>query len=236
MRTVLIVEDDRTTNDRLKNLLREVPDVDVVQVYDRASAERELRSRDVALLVADVRLGEGRKDKLTGLSLLKVIGDKPTIAIVVSGMPEDLVQEMAFTMEAFDFISKPIKDAEFLHKVEQALDAHEALQSSTAGASRGSWPTGLTADPRRKLQLRWKNRPVALSLTHLRLVHALLESIGQVVPYGKLGMQLKEPTSSPKLVSTQMTHVRRAFENADSAFEEIDNEPGKGYFWRAPPK
>jgi DNA-binding response OmpR family regulator len=232
---VLIVEDDPQINRKLSELIATIPDTAVTQAYDRASAEEALKSTEFALLVADVRLGESAKDRLSGFSLLRTIGDKPTVAIIVSGMPEDMLPEMAISMQAFDFISKPINDLDFINKAEHALKAHEELRKSNgAHAGTASWPADLKQDPRRKLHLRWKDRAVLLTLTELRLVHCLLETPNQTVPYAKLAQQLKTPTDNPKTIATHMAGVKKRFLDVDEKFDGIDNDPGAGYIWRIP--
>lgn len=233
MRKVLIVEDDRPTNDKLRSLVLSIEGTEVVQAHDRASAELHLRSEEFALLVADVRLGDNPKERLSGFSLLRVLGDRPTVAIIVSGMPEDMLPDMAISMQAFDFISKPIHDLDFINKVEHALSAHDELRRSNGAIqAQRAWPQELTQDPKRKLHLRWKNKQVLLTLTELRLVHCLLESPNAPVPYAKLAQQLKTPTDNPKTITTHMAGVRRRFVDVDDSFDAIDNEPGKGYIWR----
>lgn len=235
MHKVLIVEDDRKMNDVLKTLVLNIEGTQVVQAFDRASAEQELRKDSYAVLVADVRLGDNPQDRLSGFSLLRVIGESPTVAIIVSGMPEDLLPDMAFSMQAFDFISKPMNPLDFMSKIEHALAAHTKLaQSNSAEAVRDTLPNELTQDPKRKLNYRWKGKPVLLTLTELRLVQCLLETPNSVVPYSKLSQQLKSSTNNPKAVATHMTGVRRRFVDVDEQFDAIDSEPGKGYVWRTP--
>ncbi len=237
MHKVLIVEDDRTTNDKLKALVLSIPNTEVTQAHDRSSAEQQLRGDNFSLLVADVKLGDNPKERLSGFTLLRVLGDRPTVAIIVSGMPEDMLPDMAISLQAFDFLSKPINDLDFINTVEHALEAYEKLmrENSTLPAN-GAWPQELTQDSKRKLHLKWKNRQVLLTLTELRLVHSLLESPNIVVPYSKLAQQLKTPNNNPKTIATHMTGVRRRFLDVDEEFEAIDSEPGKGYVWRTTPQ
>lgn len=233
MRTVLIVEDDRQLNDTLKSLVLRVKDTSVIQAYDKATAETALKANSLALMVVDVKLGEDPRDKLSGFTLLKMLNEKSTVAIVVSGMPEDMLPELAISLQAFDFISKPITELDFINKVEHALTFHEKLvRDAPEDPGSSAWPSNLEPDTKRKLGLRWKGRPVLLSLTELRLVHCLIEPPNTVVEYSKLAQQLKTTTSSTKAVTTHMTGVRRRFLDVDDKFDAIDSEPGKGYVWR----
>ncbi|SDY36088.1 DNA-binding response regulator, OmpR family, contains REC and winged-helix (wHTH) domain [Variovorax sp. YR266] len=231
MRKVLIVEDDVSTNDRLKALVESVPDTEVIQAFDKVGAEEAMRLHTLALMVIDVRLGEGPKDKLSGLTLLNTLNGKPTVAIVVSGMPYDMLQDFAISLQAFEFINKPINELDFINKVERALVFHKQLLADLPAPQASGWPAGLEPDAKRKLHFRWKGRPVMLSITEMRLVHCLIEPPNTVVEYAKLGQQLLTATSR-KAVNTAMTGVRNGFIDVDPNFDAIDSEPGKGYIWR----
>lgn len=231
MQKVLIVEDDRSTNDRLKSLVQSIPDTDVIQAFDKSTAEEAMQAHSLSLMIIDVRLGDGPRDKLSGFTLLKMLNGKPTPAIVVSGMPSDMLPDMAISLQAFEFISKPINEVDFIYKVERALAFHKQLLADLPDPQASCWPTGLESDAKRKLRFRWKGRPVMLSITELRLVHCLIEPPNTVVEYAKLGEQLPS-ASSRKAVNTAMTGVRNRFTDIDPEFVAIDSEPGKGYIWR----
>lgn len=231
MRKVLIVEDDRSTSELFKSLVQSISDTDVIQAFDKSSAEEAMRVHSLALMVIDVRLGDGPKDKLSGFTLLNMLNGKATVAIVVSGMPSDMLPDMAISLQAFEFISKPINELDFLNKVENALAFHKQLLADLPDPQASSWPAGLESDSKRKLRLRWKDRPVMLSITELRLVHCLIDPPNTVVEYATLGKQLPS-ASSKKAVNTAMTGVRNRFIDIDPDFDAIESEPGKGYIWR----
>jgi len=231
MRKVLIVEDDRSTNDLLKLLVQTIPDTDVIQAFDKASAEEAMRIHSLALMVIDVKLGEGPRDKLSGFTLLNMLNGKPTVAIVVSGMPSDMLPDLAISLQAFEFISKPINELDFINKVERALAFHKQLLADLPDPEASSWPADLESDSRRKLRFRWKGKPVMLTITELRLVHCLIEPPNTVVEYARLAEQLPSGKSR-KSVNTAMTGVRNGFVDVDPEFDAIESEPGKGYIWR----
>jgi DNA-binding response OmpR family regulator len=231
MRKVLIVEDDRSTNDLLKSLVQTIPDTDVIQAFDKASAEEAMRIHSLALMVIDVKLGEGPREKLSGFTLLNMLNGKPTVAIVVSGMPSDMLPDLAISLQAFEFISKPINELDFINKVERALAFHKQLLADLPDPEASSWPADLESDSRRKLRFRWKGKPVMLTITELRLVHCLIEPPNTVVEYARLAEQLPSGKSR-KSVNTAMTGVRNGFVDVDPEFDAIESEPGKGYIWR----
>ena len=230
MPRIAIVEDDPVTNDRLRTLIQDSMRAVVEQAFDRVQAERLLPSYRWDLVVMDIDLGQGPKNRYAGLSLLAQLGRSMCPTIVVSGMPEENLQDVALSLHAYEFIAKPINDLDFIHKVEHAL----AWETSDAGKDlfgTYGWPQGLTSDPNRKNQLLWKGRPLRLTLSQLSIVHHLVEQPGRVVEARRLAQNLKS-TDSAKAVAVHMSGVRKKFHDVDPDFDRIGTEPGKGYVWK----
>ncbi len=233
MRKIAIVEDDQATNDRLKKLVESLGDVEVEQAFDRESAEKLFGSRHFDLVIVDVELGQGPKDRYGGLTLLANLKGKRTVAIVVSGVSEENLSEVALSLHAYDFIGKPIVDLDFVNKVEHALEwQRESTVTREEGGTAGQrMPPGLEIDPARYVGLRWNEKPVRLTLTQLRLVHCLIEHPGRVVEHAKL-QRLMDTSKSSGALATHISGVRDRFLDVDSAFDRIESEPGKGYAWK----
>src|SRR5450759_1778707 len=106
MPKIAIIEDDQATNDRLKGLVKSLEGTEVFQAFDRASAELLIASRQFDLVIVDIELGQGPKDKYGGLGILSSLGDKRTVTLVVSGMPEQNLPDVAISLRAYDFIGK----------------------------------------------------------------------------------------------------------------------------------
>lgn len=230
MRHVIVVEDDAATNDRLKELLEAIQMITVVQTFDRTTAEGVINSTHLDLAIVDIDLGHGPKDKYAGFTLLADLSKKGCTTIVVSGMPEENLKEVSLSLNAYDFIGKPITDLDFINKVEHAL-AWETSEAGMGPVAVHAWPEGLAPDLSRKPTLLWKGRAVRLTLTELCIVHCLVESPGHVVEYNRLAKSMKSSASS-KALATHMTGVRRKFIDVDPSFDRIDSEPGKGYVWK----
>lgn len=229
MRRVLVIDDDAATNDRLRDLICSMPDVTVEQAHDRATAERMIRSATFDLAVVDIDLGHP-KDRYAGVALLTELSTRGCTTLIVSGMPADHLRGVTLTLHAYDFLSKPINDLDFMVKVEHAF----YFQASAAQGDRmGSqaWPDGLSEDSNRKPNLLWKGRPVQLSLTELGLVMCLIGTPGRVVEHERLAKVM--PTAiSPRAIATHITSIRKRFRDVDPNFDEIDPEPGQGYVWK----
>jgi DNA-binding response OmpR family regulator len=117
-----------------------------------------------------------------------------------------------------------------MNKVEHALEWAASAERAPVEAER-AWPTGLEPDPSRYFGVRWKGRPVRLTLTQLRLVHCLSSQPGIAVEYSKLAKQL-DSTTSHRAIATHLSEARQRFTEIDPSFDAIDSAPGKGYVWK----
>lgn len=94
MTRIAIIEDVREDSDNLKALIQSSFDAEVLQAFNKADAESLLKEGKFDLVIMDIELGAGAKNRYAGLGLLSDIrANWPTI--VVSGMPEDNLRNLA---------------------------------------------------------------------------------------------------------------------------------------------
>jgi len=235
MSRIAIIEDVAIDSDRLKSLIEQsIPGAEILQAYTRAEALNLLKSERLDLVIMDVELGAGPKDRYAGLALLSEMQGMDWPTIVVSGMPEDNLRGVALTLRAYEFISKPVEDQDFIHKVEHALAWEKSDLGQDLFGAQG-WPEGLEANPKRKNQLLWKAKPVRLTMTELGIVQCLIEEPGKVVDNKRLIANLKS-TVSTKALAVHVSGARSKFREVDPTFDRIENEPGKGYVWKVASK
>ena len=110
---ILIVEDDRATRMGLQELLRQAG-YEVIIASDFRAGRRALEDERPDLLIADLRL-EG----FNGLQLLHV-NPYPTPAIIVTGYPDDVLQEEARRLGA-EYLLKPVSPPVLLAAIERLL-------------------------------------------------------------------------------------------------------------------
>ncbi|HZI78386.1 MAG TPA: response regulator [Vicinamibacterales bacterium] len=110
---ILIVEDDRATRMGLQELLRQAG-YEVIIASDFRAGRRALEDERPDLLIADLRL-EG----FNGLQLLHV-NPHPTPAIIVTGYPDDVLQEEARRLGA-EYLLKPVPPPVLLAAIERLL-------------------------------------------------------------------------------------------------------------------
>jgi len=232
MTRIAIIEDEQVDSENLRALIQGSLEAEVRQAFTKAEAERLLTEEKFDLVIMDVELGGGPKNRYAGLGLLSDIrASWPTI--VVSGMPEENLRGLSLTLHAYDFIAKPVDEQDLINKIEHALK----WASSDAGkdlTTQHGLPEGLTADPQRKNRFLWKGHPVLLTITELSIVQCLVECPGTVVDTRNLLKNLKSGLST-KAIATHMSGVRGKFRDVDPDFDRIDNEPGRGYRWKTAP-
>ncbi|MDH6167130.1 DNA-binding response OmpR family regulator [Variovorax boronicumulans] len=230
MPNIAVVDDDRSMNAKLKGLLEQIDGAVVFQAYSLEEAGRLISKGQFDLLVLDIDLGSSVEGRLGGMTLLREYGAQMT-TIIVSGVPEAHVhQDIALTqLKAFEFINKPMRETDFIHKVRHALTFGVSAENQAA-ASAKEWPKDLTvqAHPRAP-NLEWKGKPVPLTQTELGLTYALAAKAGSTVTHAELEDALKTGTS----IAAHIANVRKRFREIDPIFDQVGTTPGKGYFWKA---
>lgn len=229
MKRIAIIEDVREDSDFLKKLIENSFDALVEQAFNKEDAETLLQDGRFDLVIMDIELGSGVKNRYAGLGLLSDIrATWPTL--VVSGTSEDNLRNLALTLHAFDFIAKPVDERDLINKIEHAFNWYKA-DTVNDFSLKSELPEGLTTDPQRKNKYLWKNKPIALTMTELSIVQCLIENPGTVVDTRNLLKNLKSGMS-PKAIATQISNIRSKFREVDKDFGHINNEQGRGYYWK----
>jgi DNA-binding response OmpR family regulator len=232
MLRIAIIEDDESTNNHLRNLIGSY-NVEIVQAFRRDEAIRLIENSVFDVVIVDVDLGAGPKEKFAGFEILSLLNGKRTITLVVSGAPHSNLHDVALSLQAYDFIGKPIPELSFVNKFEHALRAAQMYEgeSAVSPGGAGALPPNLTKDSKVQFGLRWKGNLVRLSLTHLRLVTCLIETPGVPVRRATLAVQLGS-SNAAAAVATHMSEIRQRFIDVDPDFNHIQSEPGVGYVWK----
>lgn len=114
--TALIVDDEPLARERIRTLLAAEPDIEILgECADGRSALASLRQRLPDILFLDVQMPE-----MTGLAVLRELGQKPPAVIFVTAFDAHAVH--AFELHALDYLLKPFKPARFRASVQRARD------------------------------------------------------------------------------------------------------------------
>jgi DNA-binding response OmpR family regulator len=232
MPRIAIVEDRKIDSDSMKELILEnVPGASVEQYFDRVSAEANVSDGQFDLVIVDIDLGGKSQDKYGGVSVLARLNGKPVTTLVVSGTPEENLRDVVLSLRAWDFLGKPFSGIAFVNLVKHALDwkpgSNNAVNKLTF---EGRLPDGLALDQENCPGFKWKGKSVALTITHLRLVVALVRIPGKVVETNDLTGLLD--TGAKKAVAVHINEIKKRFRDVDPNFDEIANDPGRGYYWK----
>lgn len=102
MSTILIVEDEKNTNEAISEYLRSLG-YNVLSVYDGAEALQIFKQNDIDLAVLDIML-----PRISGISVLHEIRQsKNTPIIMLTAIDDEYTQVMSFDEMADDYITKP---------------------------------------------------------------------------------------------------------------------------------
>lgn len=102
MATLLIVEDDKKTNEAICEYLKPTGHK-VIPAYDGAEAIQIFRQGKIDLIVLDIML-----PKITGLSVLHEIRQTSRVPILMlTAIEDEYTQVMSFDEQADDYITKP---------------------------------------------------------------------------------------------------------------------------------
>ena len=102
MAAILIVEDDKQTNDAICEYLRQAGHF-MVQAYDGSAALRLFAQSEIDLIILDIML-----PKMTGLAVLHEIRKTSGIPILMlTAIEDEYTQIMSFDEQADDYMTKP---------------------------------------------------------------------------------------------------------------------------------
>lgn len=153
---ILVVDDVPDWRATLENILKSECEVITVDSYE--SAMEVIKAREVELVIVDLRLSPTDENNREGLKLLEKLTQYKINAIVLTGYPEQEVQEEVETKyKAFEFIDKSSLAGNFQRILDvvreafsllenkekakaKAIRAASALQSVSFTEELSSWP------------------------------------------------------------------------------------------------
>jgi len=182
-------------------------------------------SDDVDIVVLDLGLPD--IDGLEVLrSLRKAWTSLPVVILTARGDIDDRVAGL--DLGADDYVPKPFSTRVLLARLNVLLRRGTHPPEPPVRAGR------LTIDGGR-MQAKWDEHPIDLTVTELRVLEALARRPGYVLSRGRL-LELARGDDSvvgDRLIDTYVRRIRRKLEAIDAAFDRIETIVGAGYRWRA---
>ena len=112
--SVLIVDDEAFARQRLRRLLSEQPDVEIVgEAANGREAVALITTHDPDVVLLDVQM-----PRVDGFGVLRALDGPAPLVIFVTAFDEHAVA--AFNVHAFDYILKPVEPARFAEAIERA--------------------------------------------------------------------------------------------------------------------
>ncbi|WP_410512320.1 response regulator transcription factor [Paenibacillus sp. BR2-3] len=222
MRTLLIVEDDRSLNKGIALTLSQ-NDLIIKQAYDIAAAEQIVSSHKIDLIILDINLPDG-----SGLDYcvkIRRTSQTPIIFLTANDMEPDIVT--GFELGADDYITKPFSLMVLRARVMAVLRRaeHHSGDKITIGP--------LTFDFG-KMEYYRNNRQLVLSKTEQKLLKILVANPGNILTRE----QLIDKTWSQdaefvdeNALSVAIKRLRAKIEDEPSSPKYIKTIYGLGYMW-----
>ena len=204
-----------------------------VEMYPTGlEAWRTFQQKLPGLVILDITMPE-----MDGLELcrrIRAVSD--TIPIIfLTSRDEELDRVLGLEIGADDYLCKPFSMRELLARV-KVLFRRAALDSGAAKPATADAPLqygDLELDLQR-YSVRWKGKPVSLTVTEFMMLHALVRYPGHVKTRKQLHQDgyPHDAYVSDRTIDSHIKRVRRKFEEVDETFERVETVYGLGYRWK----
>jgi two-component system KDP operon response regulator KdpE len=221
--SVLLVEDDRMLRRALRASFRNW-DFDVAEAETGEEALSLASASPPDLVVLDLTLPG--IDGLETLRHLRTFSDVPVVVLTVRDGLRDKVA--ALESGADDYVLKPFEPEELLARSRAHLRRATPDGDRSAVVRAGDLVVDLVHS-----RVTWRDEPVALTPTELRLLEVLLAHRGKLVTREQLLAEVwgSRAPSDRGRVRVFMVHLRRKLHDDAAAPRLILTEPGIGYRW-----
>jgi two-component system response regulator ChvI len=194
-------------------------------------AWRAFQQKLPGLVILDITMPE-----MDGLELCRrVRGVSETMPIIfLTSRDEELDRVLGLEIGADDYLCKPFSMRELLARVKvlfrrAAIDTGAKAETGEAPMRHGDLELDL-----QRYSVRWKGRPISLTVTEFMMLHALVRHPGHVKTRKQLHQDgyPHDAFVSDRTIDSHIKRVRRKFEEVDEAFDRVETVYGLGYRWK----
>jgi len=220
---ILIVEDDKTLNDQLANLLKKAG-YSVEQMFDGEQGLSAAIKQEHQLILLDVMLP--KLDGFSFLSILRKTSQTPVIVLTAKGAEEERIK--GFTQGADDYLAKPFNTTELLLRIEALL--RRTHQPSDVTNDKQLQIEGLLLDGLEK-SAKVHNISVNLTTIQFNLLWELVLHHNQVLSKAYLSQRVlnKILGAYDRSLDMHLSRIRRKLNDANWQGERLQTVHGKGY-------
>jgi len=229
-RTIAIVEDETLIRDNYREALERYG-FETVGLPDRLRAQSHFDNQLPDLAVIDIGLGDEPEGGFELCRWLRARSAELPI-IFLTARDSDLDAVSGLRLGADDYLTKDISTGHLLARIIalfRRVDALRQIEPARSGLSAGA----LQLNPD-SLSVRWRNQPIALTVTEFWMVHALVRHPGHVKTRAQL-MDSANLVVDETTITSHIKRIRRKFQAVDAEFDALETVHGAGYRWQPSP-
>ncbi|HJX29460.1 MAG TPA: response regulator transcription factor [Thermoanaerobaculia bacterium] len=226
---IALVDDEENLRETVGFALRR--DGHRVEIYaDGLEAWRVFERSLPDLVILDILMP--RMDGLELCRRLRALSERLPILFLTS-RDDELDRVLGLELGADDYLCKPFSVRELAARVKVLL-RRAALSREPDGDEERILETGPLRLDLRRYQATWKGAPLALTVTELTLLHALVRHPGHVKTRNQLLEEAypHDAYVSDRTIDSHVKRLRRKLEEADPSFDGIETVYGLGYRFR----
>jgi two-component system response regulator ChvI len=233
--TVAVVDDEDNIRETLAFALRR--EGYPVELYAHGGEAWAAFQRKLpGLVVIDILMPE-----MDGLELCRRIRSiSETIPIIfLTSRDDEIDRVLGLEIGADDYLCKPFSMRELLARVKvlfrrAAYDQNNDQNAPRAAADAPPLRIGDLELDLQRYTVKWKGRPVSLTVTEFMMLHALVRHPGHVKTRKQLHQDgyPHDAYVSDRTIDSHIKRLRRKFEEVDPSFERIETVYGLGYRYR----
>ena len=226
MPTVLLVDDDGPLLDVL-SLAFEDAGYAVLSANDGRRAYDSVGRDAPDLVVSDVNM-----PGLDGFALCRRLRDEKNDVplLLLTSRDDEIDEALGLELGADDYLTKPFSTRVLLARARALLRRDERRREGTERSLRAG-DLELFAE---RIEVRYREKPVRVTLTEFRLLEALAKRPGVVQSRDRV-LDVARGDGSvvvERIIDTYVRRLRRKLEAIDPAFDAIETVVGAGYRWR----
>ncbi len=229
MAEILLIDDDVSLLDVL-SLAFEDAGHTVLTARDGSAGLSLVRSKKPGAVVSDINM-----PGLDGFSLCRRLREEGILVplILLTSRDNEIDETLGLTLGADDYLAKPFSTRVLLARV-AALLRREALRGRAAVEQASLVAGGLALSPER-LEVRYRDTPVVVTVTEFRILEAMIRRPGIVLSRERLLAIVRGDDSvvADRIVDTYVRRLRKKLGEIDATFDRIETVIGAGYRWRS---
>ncbi len=227
MKRIAIVEDEPAIRENYSDVLRK-QGYAVSPYANRQDAEDGFKQRLPDLAIIDIGLADEIDGGFQLCQSLRAMS--ATIPIIfLTARDSDIDTVVGLRMGADDYLTKDISLPHLMARIAALFRRSELLSQAATDTESLLERDNLTLDLNR-MQVKWDDQTVDLTVTEFWLVHALAKRPGHVRSRQDL-MQEAHVVVDDSTITSHVKRIRKKFIALDSHFDHIDTVYGMGYRW-----